>query len=427
MRSLELFTGGGGLALGLERGGFRHIALVEYDHDACETLRANSGGPCVRGHWPVYETDARAFQYARWAGQVELLAGGPPCQPFSIAGKHAGDTDRRNMFPEVFRAAREIRPQAILVENVWGLTRPPFQPYLDYITLQMRYPTITSRQGESWMDHKARLARIAQEGAHVDLEYRVAGPEIIDLVNFGVPQVRKRLIIVALRADLGLEWSWPIPIHSRERLLYDQWVTKSYWRRHHMRAPEMPAAIATAVERLRTMPTPARKPWRTVRDALRGLPEPIDGVAHPEIANHTGIPGARSYFGHSGSVYDLPAKTLKAGGHGVPGGENMLARDDGSVRYFTVRESARLQTFPDSYIFRSSRTEAMRQIGNAVPVAVAELFARQLHRLLVPLNRRVRYTQPRMIVPVRLLESAEGYSDADTSPESPLMPVDKVM
>jgi DNA (cytosine-5)-methyltransferase 1 len=403
------------------------VALVEHDHDACETLRANSDGPCVRGHWPVYETDARAFQYAHWAGQVELLAGGPPCQPFSIAGKHAGDADARNMFPEVFRAARELRPQAILVENVWGLTRPPFRPYLDYIVLQMRYPTVTPHQGEGWMEHKARLTRIAQEGARPDLEYHVAGPEVIDLVNFGVPQGRKRLIIVALRADLGLEWTWPAPTHSRDRLLYDQWVTKAYWRRHRMRAPEMPTAVAAQVESLRQRPTPASRAWRTVRDALRGLPEPIDGVAHPAIANHTGIPGARSYFGHSGSAYDLPAKTLKAGGHGVPGGENMLARDDGSVRYFTVRESARLQTFPDAYVFRASRTEGMRQIGNAVPVAVAELFARRLHGLLAPRNRRVRYVPPSVIVPVRLLESAEDYVEAADSSETPLMSVSDVI
>lgn len=275
------------------------------------------------------------------------------------------------------------------------------------------------------MDHKARLARIAEEGARLDLEYRVAGPEVIDLVNFGVPQIRKRLIIVALRADLGLEWSWPASTHSRDRLLYDQWVTKSYWRRHRLRVPEMPAAVVAQVERLRQMPAPASKPWRTVRDALRGLPEPVDGAPHPEIANHTGIPGARSYFGHSGSAYDLPAKTLKAGGHGVPGGENMLARDDGTVRYFTVRESARLQTFPDSYVFRSSRTEAMRQIGNAVPVAVAELFARRLHRLLAPHNRHVRYTTPSVVVPVRLMEGAEGY--LDMSSQSPLTPIGEAM
>ena len=110
------------------------------------------------------------------------------------------------------------------------------------------------------------------------------------------------------------------------------------------------------------------------------------------IPNHVGIPGARSYKGHEGSRYDEPAKTLKAGGHGVPGGENMLLRDDGTVRYFTVRESARLQTFPDTYVFSGSRSEAMRQIGNAVPVVVAELLARKLHALLTEFNMRQKPT-----------------------------------
>lgn len=408
MKSIELFTGGGGLALGLERAGFRHAALVEYNHESCETLRANSGGPCVPKRWPVYETDVREFHYARWAGRVELLAGGPPCQPFSIAGKHKGDTDHRNMFPEVVRAARALRPEAILVENVYGLTREVFKLYLEYILLQLRYPTIVLRADEDWVDHKNRLERLVADRAHVDLEYRVSGPRVMDLVNYGVPQTRKRLLIVALRSDLVCDWSWPEPTHSKDALLYDQWVTGHYWQRNSMLQPEMPAAARSAVARLRREQRPVTLPWLTVRDALTGLPEPIDGQEHSEFANHIGIPGARSYYGHSGSTYDWPGKTLKAGGHGVPGGENMLLRDDGTVRYFTVRESARLQTFPDEYVFASSRTESMRQIGNAVPVLVGELIGRRLHAAL----RSVRHARTRRIPSVHftptLLEAAVG-------------------
>ena len=116
-----------------------------------------------------------------------------------------------------------------------------------------------------------------------------------------------------------------------------------------------------------------RAPWQTVRDALVGLsnPEKSEGDA----ANHRFQGGARVYPGHTGSPLDLPAKTLKAGDHGVPGGENMMVRDDGSVRYFTVRESARIQTFPDGYAFHGSWSEAMRQLGNAVPVTLGRVVA----------------------------------------------------
>jgi DNA (cytosine-5)-methyltransferase 1 len=128
---------------------------------------------------------------------------------------------------------------------------------------------------------------------------------------------------------------------------------------------------------------PALKPWKTVRDAIADLPKPVPKRTADEPGlTHFSIAGARSYVGHTGSPLDEPAKTLKAGVHGVPGGENMLALPDGSVRYFTIRESARLQTFPDSFVFPNSWTESMRQIGNAVPVLLAESIARKLKSTL---------------------------------------------
>lgn len=129
-------------------------------------------------------------------------------------------------------------------------------------------------------------------------------------------------------------------------------------------------------EKLRSaLPSFMAKPWRTVRDAICDLPDPETDPRAEEIPNHWANPGARSYPGHTGSPHDEPAKTLKAGDHGVPGGENTLAFPSGRVRYFTVRESARLQTFPDEYIFPRSWTESMRQLGNAVPVQLGATIA----------------------------------------------------
>lgn len=127
---------------------------------------------------------------------------------------------------------------------------------------------------------------------------------------------------------------------------------------------------------------PQLLPWLTVRDALVGLPEPTM-EASALFFDHVLQPGARVYPGHTGSFIDSPAKALKAGVHGVPGGENMLRRVDGSVRYFSVREAARLQTFPDGYRFSGPWSEAMRQLGNAVPVRLAQIVAGSIGRALM--------------------------------------------
>ena len=284
---------------------------------------------------------------------------------------------------------RTTRPQAVLIENVKGLSREAFRPYLEYIVLQMRYPTIMQRPDEGWRDHAARLRKITAERAHVDLEYHVTPPHVVNLADYGVPQKRERLFVVALRSDVNIEWSFPSPTHSREALICEQWLTSTYWERNGLRSLDKPSVAPGVLARIERNGAPANTaPWRTVRDALHDLPEPIDERGHATILNHMGIPGARAYKGHEGSPYDEPAKTLKAGGHGVPGGENMLLRDDGTLRYFTVRESARLRTFPDNYVFSGSRSEAMRQIGNAVPVVMAELLARKLQTLLTEFNAR---------------------------------------
>lgn len=388
MRSVELFVGAGGLALGASRAGFHHLLVTDWDHDSCETIRENQRrGVAHVARWPLIEGDVRALDYAQIPEGIDLLAGGPPCQPFSIGGKHRAHRDERDMFSEVARAIRMVKPRAVIVENVRGLTRRRFAKYFSCIILQLTYPELERRGGETWSDHLARLERHHTRGKRGGLYYRVVS-RVLNAADYGVPQSRERVVIVAFRADLGIEWAFPEPTHSRDALIRDQWVTGGYWERHGIakrQRPEMPANLVARVDQLRTAPLlGAGAPWRTVRDALEGLPEPSRRNATP-VLNHRFIDGARSYVGHTGSPYDQPAKTLKAGDHGVPGGENMLVLGDGSVRYFSVREAARLQTFPDDYAFSGAWSENMRQIGNAVPVALGETIARSVRdRLTKP-------------------------------------------
>jgi len=160
-------------------------------------------------------------------------------------------------------------------------------------------------------------------------------PVVVNAADYGVPQIRRRVFIGGLHRDFGRTWTPPLPTHDKAH-------------------------------------------WVTVADALADLPDPEFFPTASPFADHVFQPNARSYPGHTGSPPDRPAKTLKAGVHGVPGGENMLRRPDGSVRYFSVREAARLQTFPDAWQFPSTWTEAMRQIGNAVPVRLATIMAKSI-------------------------------------------------
>lgn len=379
--SIDLFAGAGGLALGIHRAGFSSAGLIEFNRHACETLRINADSLQIGTRWPVIEQDARAVAYHNLADRVDLLAGGAPCQPFSLGGKHRGDEDGRNMFPEVFRAVRALRPRAILLENVRGLTRQSFRPYLDYILAQLANPHESPMKDESWTEHVARLRTLQrrQEGNSAD-EYDVHW-KLVNSADYGVPQRRERVFMVAFRRDHDVSWKFPVPTHTEDRLLHDQFVTGEYWERHGL-TPRLPdSRVLKRVSQLRLYPPP-EFPWRTLRSVVADLPEPLDGTPTSEWTGHIGIPGARLYKGHTGNDLDKPAKTIKAGDHGNPGGEHVLLRDDGSIRYLTVRECARVQAFPDAYEFSGSRSEAMRQIGNAVPVSLAKVLACAIHEAL---------------------------------------------
>ena len=379
MRAIELFAGAGGLAMGSALAGFKHEAVVEWNRDACTTIRANQAvGVGIVKDWPLFEGDVREFDYSHFKRSIDLVAGGPPCQPFSMGGKHLGHQDERDMFPEVARAVRELQPRAFIVENVKGLLRQSFASYFNYIILRLGYPELSAKKNESWEHHLARL-----EGHHTG-KYRLEGLSyqvvyrLVNAANFGVPQKRERVVIVGFRNDQLDGWSFPEVTHTEERLLWDMWITGEYWERHEVakrRRPRIGESIIKRVERLKVDGKPTGKAWRTVRDAIFDLPDPTKKDWSHIHLNHSFNPGAKVYPGHTGSPLDGVAKTLKAGGHGVPGGENMLASHDGTVRYFTVRESARLQTFPDDYLFPGSWGEVMRQLGNAVPVALAKQVA----------------------------------------------------
>ena len=385
MKSIELFVGAGGLALGTARAGFRHVGVFEWDKYACDTIRENAANklePVVA--WPLFQGDVRGVDFRSFEGRVDLVSGGPPCQPFSVGGKHRGRLDERDMFPEAVRAVREIRPKAFIIENVRGLTRPLFYNYFEYIRLQFEFPEILIRDNEDWPDHLARLEKHKTRGASRGLHYNVVS-EVLNAADYGVPQRRERVFIVGLRNDLAIQWSFPEATHSRAALRRSQSKGGDYWDRHGISARKVPAwarsapfetgAIQTILDTL------ASKPWVTTRDAIAGLPKPT-AKPNTRIPNHRLQLGARAYAGHTGSLLDLPAKTLKAGDHGVPGGENMLILDDGSVRYLTVRESARLQTFPDDFVFHGTWTESMRQLGNAVPVGLATVVGTSVRRAL---------------------------------------------
>lgn len=372
MKSVELFAGAGGLGMGLHEAGFHPQQVVEWDRDSCDTLRENKarGQKLVR-NWPLTEDDVRNVCFKDLEGKLDLISGGPPCQPFSLGGKHRAHSDARDMFPEAIRAVREARPRAFIFENVKGLTRAAFRNYFEYIRLQMEHPELKVRTDETWNEHLVRLERHHTRGRRNGLHYQVV-TRVLNAADYGVPQKRERVVFVGFRDDLGISWSFPDETHSLEALLWDQIRTGDYWERHRVARKDRVQSERAIARAKALKEKPAETPWRTVRDAIHDLPDPErQASASRDVANHRFQAGARSYTGHTGSPPDEPAKTLKAGVHGVPGGENMLARADGSVRYFTVRESARLQTFPDNYLFHGSWTESMRQLGNAVPVLLA--------------------------------------------------------
>ncbi|WP_435590807.1 DNA cytosine methyltransferase [Nocardia sp. bgisy118] len=435
--SVELFAGGGGLAMAVHQAGFRPLLFNEFNKRACETLVASAtrtlgvDGLTVIEHprfevpeegqpAPLYPGDVQDLDFTALKGRVDVLAGGPPCQPFSAGGVAKGDEDKRNMFPAMFKAICDIRPKAVICENVRGLLRPSFADYFQYIVNELRLPFEKRRDDTRWQDHNADLTRILGKLSDDDDNpdhYKVLVVPV-NAADYGVPQVRNRVVIIAFRADVGVDMESfekyvKTPPFS-EAALYRSIRDGEYWRRHD----DVPAHVRARVEaRIPAVPKEDDcLPWRTLRDAIKGygtdvrLPElpPIDLGRLDEkfdfgsrigVKDHVGWPGARIYKGHTPNELDRPAKTVKAGVHGVPGGESVMLLDDRvrdpeapggwtyRHRYMTVRETARVMTFPDEWLGSGPRGEQMRQLGNAVPVVLGEFFANAVAEALSSAER----------------------------------------
>jgi DNA (cytosine-5)-methyltransferase 1 len=319
-RSIEICAGAGGQALGLERAGFSHEAVVEIDAWAAETLRQNRPEWNVIGPRPGRNVenepgvgDVRAFSAKSWHGQVHLLAGGVPCPPFSKAGKQLGSEDERDLFPEALRLVEECNPEAVMLENVRGLLDPKFAGYRAEIELQLRL-----------------------------LGY-VPMWKLLQASDHGVPQLRPRTILVALRPDAAEAFRWPEEGRLRapsvgetlvDLMAANGWEGADEWAaRAHRIAP-------TLVGGSKKHGGPDLGPTRAKREWAR---LGVDGLG---IANDAPLPGF-----------------------------------DGMPR-LTVRMAARLQGFPDAWEFAGRKTAQYRQVGNAFPPPVAYAVAAQIAEAL---------------------------------------------
>lgn len=300
LTALEICAGGGGQSVGLESAGFDLAAAVEVDRHACNTLRLN------RPQWKVIEMGIEEVDGVDFKG-IDLLAGGVPCPPFSIAGKQLGHRDERNLFPEALRLVHEVKPRAVLLENVPGFA------------------------SERFADYRQNLLRKFERLGY-EAQWRV-----LNASWFGVPQLRPRFVLVAFLGRFPETFAWPEPIDSFPRTVGDtladlmaarEWPGAEKWR---LRACGIAPTLVGGSKKHGGPdlgPTRARKQWATIG---------VDGLG---LANEP--PGP-----------DSPI--------------NLAPR-------LTVRMTARIQGFPDTWTFSGGKTAAYRQIGNAFPPPVARVI-----------------------------------------------------
>lgn len=306
LTSLELCAGAGGQALGYEQAGIDHAGLVELDKHACATLRLN------RPMWNVIECDLNHFDGGSFEG-VDIISGGLPCPPFSIAGKQLGKKDERNLFPAMIRLVDQIRPRGVMIENVRGILEAVFEDYRLYIAAELK-----------------------------KLGYQT-GWKLMNASDFGVPQLRPRVVFVAVRKEYAEHFAWPeqstIKPQTVGAMLYDL-MASGGWR--------------------------GAKIWRKMADEIAPT---IVGGSHKHGGPDLGPTRARRAWA-----------TLGVDGLGIaneaPGPEF-----EGMPR-LTVRMVARLQGFPDEWRFSGGKTAAYRQVGNAFPPPFARAVAENLRACL---------------------------------------------
>ena len=371
LRSVELFSGAAGLGLGLARAGFHHELVVENNHMACETVRLNQrrGHNLVQG-WDIREASIENVDLSAVAKHPDLLAGGPPCQGFSIGGKHMGAHDDRNLWPWTIDAVRSLEPRSFAFENVPAMATS-HKDYLDYLVLALALPSEAKPHGD-WEADKERLARIFAD--RDPPEYRVQVMKL-NAADYGTAQARSRIFVVGTRADITGQIERPEATHSLDQLMADKWKNGSYWERVGLPRPEMDEAGARWMRKDNQRPAPDMfdlltapprlQAYRTVRETMLSIPATAN-------CNEPAPRKAKAYKGHTGSPIDEASKTLRAGDHGVSGGENMI--DWGNYRpeaeryeHFSVRQAAAISDFPMDYDFAGTWSDGLKQVGNAVP------------------------------------------------------------
>lgn len=333
--SIELFAGAGGLAIGMEKAGFHHILLNEIDKYACQTLRAN------RPEWNVVEGDIHEVSFTDYKGKVDLLTGGFPCQAFSYAGNKGGFEDARGtLFFELARAVKEVQPAVFVGENVRGLFT-----HDEGKTLEVIRNTIK------------------------ELGYTLIEPTVLKAILYQVPQKRERLLLVAIRNDLAYKatFAWPAPYHRiltlrdafYKGILYNSDVPKSEGQAYPKRKKEIMDLV------------PMGGNWKDLPEDIQK--EYLKGSYYLD-GGKTGIARRLSL--------DEPSLTLTC----APAMKQTERCHPLETRPLTVREYARIQTFPDDWQFKGNQASQYKQIGNAVPVNLAWAIGRSLIRLLNQLD-----------------------------------------